>query len=473
MSRHSVAQLLILGLLALGPSSTQAAEDQLWGQSPYRVLVRVGLSGGPFGDPATAQEVANQVRSDLAYRVGSFWRSTVEQGDAEQSLVWEEQLEATDPGRPDWKPSEEGAPDKVMIATAVYRAGEVVVRAREYDTTLRIWGKQSSEIAVEPHQAARGIVTALLTAFRPLAQFEVDTDNIQQVLLNYRGERLAGSSRLIAANTGDLLTPYKVKYNRSGQPESAKRVAWTHLQATASDDGGAYRADVFSHTRLPFGSRRRGRVRQLAILIHSDRTQATELRLHAVSDPNTPLVGYELLIGKPGDREPTSVGRSDTNGRIVAPASDEVQMAHIKSGSMVVASFPIAPGVDPVLVAPLLDERQRLEAELRIGALREELIDLVARRSIYAARIRRHLEQGEIKEAEKLVRQLEALPGRAQFNQRISNAEQALKADHPVVQKRIDRLLSETKTVLGSSLDARQVRRLASEVLEAQRNSGG
>lgn len=146
-------------------------------------------------------------------------------------------------------------------------------------------------------------------------------------------------------------------------------------------------------------------------------------------------------------------------------------MVHIRCGSSVVASLPVITGVDAEVRVPLLDEQQRLLVEVKLSTLREELVDMVAMRRILAGRIRRHLEREEVEEAQDLLRELESMPGMAEFSRRINRVEQLYQADHPIVQKKIDRVFSETRSVLGKALDPREARELSSEVRRAQQSS--
>ena len=251
---------------------------------------------------------------------------------------------------------------------------------------------------------------------------------------------------------------------------------WTYLVTEQpAEERAALTARVYSHARAPFGARRRGRVEQLALHVRRRAGAPTVLRLHDRNNAATPLAGYEVFVSPPGSKELSRLGRSDSGGRLAVPPDPEgapVRMTHIRCGSSVVASLPIAVGVEPLLQTPLLDERKRLAAETKVAALREELVDLVARRRILTARIRKRLEDNDLETAERLLDEVNGLPSITQFNGRIDKAEQLYRADDPTAQRRLDRLFTETRTVLGSALDPRETSNLTNEVLQAI-DSGG
>jgi hypothetical protein len=116
-----------------------------------------------------------------------------------------------------------------------------------------------------------------------------------------------------------------------------------------------------------------------------------------------------------------------------------------------------------------VDDPARLDAEAKINSIREELIDLVARRMILASRVRKLIKTGETKQAESLLSQLEELPGRAQFDQLLAKQEQISRSENAMVQKRIDKLFADTRVVLGHFLDAKLATELRTELAQAKK----
>ncbi|MEM6330950.1 MAG: hypothetical protein AAF790_11960, partial [Planctomycetota bacterium] len=239
----------------------------------------------------------------------------------------------------------------------------------------------------------------------------------------------------------------------------------TSSDDASSDDGGSadgsrLEAKIYSHTRRPFGVRRRGRVEQFAVLLHPT-AESTTVRLHAKESPDSPLSGYRAFVqdGDVDRRDP--IGASDANGQVrVFPGEAPIQMVFIKSGSQVVAKAPVPAGAIDLIEIPLLDEGVRLQAEAKVSLLREELIDLVARRSILAARIEKLIDEKNAAEARQMLAELDGMPGRAQFEAKLNRVRQQSFSSNPQVQARIEKLFSETAAVLGAFLSTQKVAEL-------------
>jgi hypothetical protein len=224
---------------------------------------------------------------------------------------------------------------------------------------------------------------------------------------------------------------------------------------------------IHSGNRRPFGGRRQGRVEQLAIALRSD-PAPTELRLHSRSNPDKPLAGYQVFAQNEGN-EPVLIGSSDSSGQVkILPGDARIATVLIKHGRHVLARLPVIPGAEPQLSVPLPDAEIRLAAESKLAAVREELIDVVARRNILMARVRQKIAQDDYAAAQELLRALDELPGRSQFNLTLSTTARTLRSDDPQIQRRIDQLFEATQSVLAQYLDPRPIHELHSELASAR-----
>ena len=84
------------------------------------------------------------------------------------------------------------------------------------------------------------------------------------------------------------------------------------------------------------------------------------------------------------------------------------------------------------------------------------------------ANIQQQIDGGELQKAARLLDQLDALPGRAQFNRELTIQEQLHRSADPQTQRRIDKLFSDTRAVLGFFLDSRAVNELRNELHAAR-----
>ena len=75
-------------------------------------------------------------------------------------------------------------------------------------------------------------------------------------------------------------------------------------------------------------------------------------------------------------------------------------MLLIKHGGQLLAKLPVVPGAERRINVPLPDDEARLVAEARLAAVREDLIDVVARRNILMARTRQKIEKKDFAAAQ-------------------------------------------------------------------------
>ncbi len=146
-------------------------------------------------------------------------------------------------------------------------------------------------------------------------------------------------------------------------------------------------------------------------------------------------------------------------------------MLLIKHGKQLLAKLPVVPGAEPEIKVPLPDDDARLAAEERLSALRENLIDVVARRNILIARARRKIEEKDFAAAEELLQSLDDLPSRSQFNLTLTTTAQLIRSDDPQMQRRIDQMFHATRTLATQFLDVKPISQLHDELREAQQKA--
>jgi hypothetical protein len=195
------------------------------------------------------------------------------------------------------------------------------------------------------------------------------------------------------------------------------------------------------------------------------------LRLVNRQQLNQPLVGYEVYSRPPDEKQSTRlIGRTDWRGelRIERDADEPVQVLFVRNGQQLLGKLPVVPGDQRLLVAPLRDDELRLEAEGFLLGVQDSLVDLVARREVLAARIRRAIEAGELDEAETLLGQLRQLDTQDDFARRVQQRKQTLTTVDPQVQQKIDELFAQTRSLLGKYLSQDQVNELAQAINAAR-----
>jgi hypothetical protein len=267
----------------------------------------------------------------------------------------------------------------------------------------------------------------------------------------------------------DVFLPVLRRIDRDGKADEdgIREVPWTYL--ILNELGDIPKCGFISHTRRPLAARRRGRVDYIALRLPRERSE-TILRAHAREDENRPLIGYQVYMQDGPEAERQLVGATGPDGRLsIPPGESPVLMVYIKSGSQLVAKLPIASGAQRELDVPLLDETPRLNAEAKLGLLREDLIDLVAQRQILIARINAAIDQKNFDAAPGLIEKLERLPARAIFDRQLRQLEQSSRSDVPMVQKRIDQIFADTRTVLAAFLNPREIQEVKTRLANARK----
>ncbi|NLY03174.1 MAG: hypothetical protein GXY83_44565 [Rhodopirellula sp.] len=141
----------------------------------------------------------------------------------------------------------------------------------------------------------------------------------------------------------------------------------------------------------------------------------------------------------------------------------------VKSGGALLARLPIVPGVEREIVAPVPDDDQRLEAEGFVNGLQEELVDLVTRREVLVARIRGRMAEGKFSEAETLLSELRQMKNREEFGRDLDREHKKIYSEDPAVQRRIDKLFTDTQKLLQQHLDPAELEQLIRDLAEARR----
>jgi len=200
------------------------------------------------------------------------------------------------------------------------------------------------------------------------------------------------------------------------------------------------------------------------------------LRLHLQKDPSTPMIGYELYEKELKSTKMTFVGRTDWDGRLrITPTDYPFRLLYVKNGGAVLARLPIVPGLHQLDVADLSGDDVRLQAEAYIRGVQNSIIDLVAVRELFKARIRLRLERGEMEKAEALLTALREQPSNEQLANEMGrrqtnfNTILARKANQ---RAKVGEMFKTTRELLTTHINDKLVRDLDAEVIAAHENGG-
>jgi hypothetical protein len=463
-----------------------------WEYQPYRVHARLAIDVEGGQSEQWAAELPAYLQNRVHTSFAPIWIVDVELATGAAGAKVFREIDADAPEKPTDLPKDT---DKLILLSIRSTPLGVQLAAREYDQYVERWGvpihRECRQAASLPEQ----LFALLWQTFSPLAQVDPDPNDPKRATLRERGSALPRSDGTPPwAKAGDAFLPLTRRTVRSGQvvENGIQPVPWTYIQATEvkNDEGdktkpangngkGAGKAkgsdkkvaldfQVHSGSRRPFVVRRSSRLELLAIGIRAD-ADPTTLRFHARKNEKKPLIGYEALVQTSEDEEPVRIGLSDTAGEVVVPPEGErVRIVHIKHGGQLLAKLPVIPGAAKAVKVPLPDDDARLAAEARLAALREELIDVVARRNILMARARKRIESKDFKGADELLRSLDELPGKPQFKLKLDTSARLLRSDDAAMQRKIDGLFSQTQTLINQFLDLKPISQINNELREAQ-----
>ena len=461
-----LARAVLWAGLVVWTSAAPAETQSIWELTPYRIQIL--LATGPAAE--LTPELEADLRADLVTQVdtlvGAAWEvavvNPVDLAPAlRRAMIWEFEALTIES-----LPEESLQFDKVILLVISADPNAYRVTARELDVRTEVW---SSPVRVSVWQTAKlrdAAFQAVWRAFAPLAQLATVED--KQVSLRLRASGFSVRDKTFSpAKAGDLFRPVIRYNNREGKPLRITVVPWTFLtveEVTRAE----LKCKLHTGLRSPLSGRRRGRIEQLALAVIPPR-QPTRLTLTSRTDPEQVLPGYDVYAHPPDSKTTTLLGRTDRHGSLtIDPADHPLRVLLVKNGGELLARLPLVPGMPAEISAPIANDDQRLRAEGFIKGFEEQLVDLVTRREVLLAQIRTRMAAEQYDEAESLIRQLRRLKTRDELGRSLGQEENRLVSEDAAVQRKIDVMFHDTRTLLQQHLDPETVEQLARELLEAR-----
>jgi hypothetical protein len=403
---------------------------------------------------------------------GRFMRTMVGRADTVVGAPWQFQSSVAEAGLAAFMRADLGsitfddlpAPfhevDKVLMAYVSHRRGRYRVELKEIDVATRLAGPVLMVETPQRRHLAHEAFRLAWEAFSATA--EVTGVEGHEATLRVRAAALpCRDSALRMVPPGAVLRPLILYRERDGRWRATRMIEWTFLTVQQRDATQAL-CEIHTGLRSPLSSRRRGRRDQLAMVVPPV-SGSTQLSLSTGGDHARPLVGYELFAYGPDSKATRALGLTDPNGQLAITAgAHPVQILVVRNGGSFLARIPMMPGLDPQLQLQLPSDDVRLEAEGYITLLQQRLVDLVSRRAILGAMIRKYAEEGKKKEAEELLGELRRLPTREQLLLTLEQQQRGMLArnDNPRAERRIESLFTDTRKLLSKYLDPAEVRKV-------------
>ncbi|MBM4001570.1 MAG: hypothetical protein FJ297_18890 [Planctomycetes bacterium] len=506
------AALGALSLVLLAACPTFAQES--WVYSPYRVRVWLAVSESPRLGRSLAESIRASIANGVRAAMGSTWRTEVEFAPESIRVELSRGLDQVDSDRMLAVAPKGASDDKIMLVVVDDGATGFAVAAREWDTRTRSMGSVIRHDVPQRERIGESVSLAVARAFVPIARIDDVKGNV--AVVRFRGSGLAIDAACPASpRIGQCLRVVTRQNDRYGNPKpnGLRSIEWTLLRVNTIEQQRV-ECEVHSINRGYLAGRSNSRLERYALGVltpfadtelelRSKESVAGTLLKHDADkdgfvardevpvnlagvvdrvdlnrdgklDPaeleatKRPLVGYDIYFKDPTTEETGLLGQTDWRGRLrVPPAKDGgMRLLYVRSGGMLLARLPIVPGQTRVAAAELTDDEKRLQAESLVRGIQGNLVDLVARRELIAARIRKKVAEGKRDEAQSLVDQFRALPTLADMRQRLDAARQQTVTKNPKIQARIDQMFAEADGLLIKYVDPNLVEKLAAQVAQ-------
>ncbi len=364
--------------------------------------------------------------------------------------------------------------DKIFIVRANVEDVSGQIDVVELDTLMRFFGPVANMPVAVNQPFGETIGHAIIKAFAPVVRIDDAGQRNATGLLRAAGLIVAEKSPALV-QAGDVLQPFTRKDDRNGDPFVIGVLDWAYLLVTEYADHNA-KMEFYAGRSGGLQGRKNNRTFRTALKVRPF-DDSTMLRLHAQGNQNFPLIGYEIYEKELKSTSMTFIGRTDWNGRLNIPRSDDpLRLMYVKNGGAVLARLPMTPGLDPTAVADLQGDDLRLQAESYIRGVQDAIIDLVAVRELYKARIRMRLERGEMEQAEELMESLRNQPSNEKLAGDMGKRQavflKLLGSRNGNQKNKVDEMFTNTRELLSKHINPTLVRELESDLITARKNGG-
>ena len=364
--------------------------------------------------------------------------------------------------------------DKVFIVHVRSDVMPNQIEAVEFDTLMRHFGPVASVQAATRSSLPTAIGRAVTKAFAPIVRID-NAGQKSAVGLLRAGGLIVDENSPAAIRKDDVLEPMTRKNDRNGNPILIGAMDWAYLLVTEIE-GRNINMDFYAGRVGGLQGRKNKRTFRTALKVRPF-GESTLLRLHLQREPDFPMIGFELYEKELKSTKMTFVGRTDWNGRLqIGRSEDPFRLLYVKNGGSVLARLPLVPGLNPKAVADLSGDDMRLQAEAYIRGVQNAIIDLVAIRKLFEARIHLRLERGEMEKAETLMNALREQPSNEQLATDMGKKQTvfltALGTRNANQRRKVDEMFTTTRELLSSQINPKLLRDLEADMIAAKKNGG-
>lgn len=314
--------------------------------------------------------------------------------------------------------------DKLFPVSIEVVGGSYIVSAREWDRESELLTTVRTRTTLDRRTIASQVVSLLGEVFRPITLIDEATPTTARI--RYKaGEYPPGDPAFTLAKKDAIYVPFFRYLDRKKVAQKLQFLPWSYITATNVERIRA-NCELDTGVKTPLGSfkRRRMELRALALKPYTDQTTLT---LVPKRNRTRPLVGYLVAVydeippppPEPGEepkedapeREKPDIYRSDRFGNVTIPVDPNkpLQWVYIRSGSALLAKFPLVAGAERQMTVECPDDTIRLDVEGQIVLLQSRLVDTIAKQAMVKAMITNRVKKGEWKKVGESLQELDEL----------------------------------------------------------------
>lgn len=437
-----------------------AQAQSAWEVTPYRIEVAWSLGNAPNLPANWREAFATQLQRELSVVFRGF-------GQVEVTAI-----PAGSPNYIDgvakemiWANSQKEKREKLFLVSVEGERSTYQLQVRELDVTLANLGPVfAAEVDSLPQVPGR-LAHMITRTFSPLVRIDRYSDGIVTARLR-AGALIRPQSTVGRLRPGELLLPFDRRVSSTGTAtmKNIRPVGWTYLSVPDDvSNSSLVTLDVITGLNQPFRSKRNRRNQQLALRALPATNEST-IRLQ--SKNGEPLIGYELH--EKGQETTNFLGYTNWRGEFAVPSrQNQVRTLLVRNGERVIAKLPIVPGLREEVVARLVDNSKRVEADGFLSGVQNALVDLVATRESLTVRIRRLIKAGDLEKAEALLEEFRDLPTQDAFRRKIQLDLASLNVTDQRLRDQVDKMNADTARLLGKYIDRGRLQKLEAELAAA------
>ncbi|MGI9469907.1 MAG: hypothetical protein ACR2NZ_00140 [Rubripirellula sp.] len=363
--------------------------------------------------------------------------------------------------------------DKIFVVRVQRDQIPTEIAVVELDTLMRHFGPVATMTSEDDGTLPAAVGRTITRAFAPVIRID-NAGQKNAVGLLRAGGLILDEDSPAALKVDDVLQPMTRKNDRNGKPIIIGPLDWAFLLVTEFE-GRNVKMDFYAGRAGGLQGRKNKRTFRTALKVRPFEDE-TVLRLHLQRDPNFPLIGYELYEKELKSTKMTFIGRTDWNGRLkIEQTEDPFRLLYVKNGGAVLARLPMVPGLHTLDVADLSGDDMRLQAEAYIRGVQNAIIDLVAIRELFKARIHLRLGKGEMEKADLLMQGLRDQPSNQNLAKEMGKRHDAFVkalARSANQRRKVDEMFSTTRELLSKHISPKLLRDLETDMITAKKNGG-